>query len=187
MQLFVYFAAYAASRKLHSSVLTGVLRAPMSFFDTTPIGRIINRFAKDVDSIDSSLPASFSSSFSTLAQVVITIIILLYGSWFAIFALIPLAILFAFVQVLSLAQHATSDALPSALSVSRRFLLFILACLRGIVQTTSSIGLDDTQSRVLELRRNCSRFNVDTRLQRATAIYRYLGSTPGQESIVLLR
>jgi ABC-type multidrug transport system fused ATPase/permease subunit len=98
-QLFIYLSAYAASRQLHYSVLLGVLRAPMSFFDTTPIGRVINRFAKDVESIDSSLPSSFSSSFSTLTQVIITIVILLYGSWFAIFALIPLAIFFAFIQV----------------------------------------------------------------------------------------
>ncbi|CAF3803663.1 unnamed protein product [Adineta steineri] len=98
MQLFIYFAAYAASKTLHSSILLGVLRAPMAFFDTTPIGRIINRFAKDVDSVDSSLPSSFSSSFGTLTSVLITIIILIYGSWFAIFALIPLAIVFAFIQ-----------------------------------------------------------------------------------------
>ncbi|CAF4606534.1 unnamed protein product [Rotaria socialis] len=98
MQFFVYFAAYVASRKLHSSILFGVLRAPMAFFDTTPIGRIINRFAKDIDAIDSSLPSSFSSSFSTLIAVLITIIILIYGSWFAVFALVPLAILFSFIQ-----------------------------------------------------------------------------------------
>lgn len=99
MQLFVYLAAYIASKTLHTSILYGVLRAPMFFFDTTPIGRIINRFAKDIDSIDTSLPSSFSSSFGTLTNVLITVIILLYGSWLAIFALIPLAILFAYVQV----------------------------------------------------------------------------------------
>jgi ABC-type multidrug transport system fused ATPase/permease subunit len=99
MQLFVYFAGYAASRKLHALILGGVLRAPTSFFDTTPIGRIINRFAKDVDSVDSSLPSSFSSSFGTLTSTLITMIILIYGSWFAIFALIPLALLFALIQV----------------------------------------------------------------------------------------
>ena len=102
LQLFIYLAAYTASRKLHSALLLDVLRAPMAFFDTTPIGRIINRFAKDVDSVDSTLPSSLSSSFSTLSSVSVTIIILIYGSWFAIFALIPLAFVFAFVQVLSL-------------------------------------------------------------------------------------
>ncbi|UJR25517.1 hypothetical protein I4U23_006863 [Adineta vaga] len=113
LQLFVYLAAYAASRTLHSSLLFGVLRAPMAFFDTTPIGRIINRFAKDVDSIDSALPSSFSSSFSTLTQVSVTIIILLYGSWFAIFALIPLAIMFAFIQRIYVASSRQLRRLDS--------------------------------------------------------------------------
>jgi ATP-binding cassette subfamily C (CFTR/MRP) protein 1 len=99
MQLFIYFAAYAASRKLHTTILSGVLHAPMIFFDTTPIGRIINRFAKDIDSIDASLPQSFSGAFGTVTSVLITLIILIYGSWLALFALIPLAILFAFIQV----------------------------------------------------------------------------------------
>lgn len=71
----------------------------MTFFDTTPIGRIINRFAKDIDSVDSSLPQSFAGSFGTLTVVLITMIILIYGSWFTIFAMIPLAILFAYFQV----------------------------------------------------------------------------------------
>ncbi|CAF3640789.1 unnamed protein product [Rotaria sordida] len=114
LQFFVYFAAYAASRKLHSSILFGVLRAPMAFFDTTPIGRIINRFAKDIDAIDSSLPTSFSSSFTTLAHVLITIIILIYGSWLAICALIPLAIVFSFIQRVYVASSRQLRRLDSS-------------------------------------------------------------------------
>ena len=36
----------AAARKIHYNMLNRILRAPISFFDTTPVGRIINRFAK---------------------------------------------------------------------------------------------------------------------------------------------
>lgn len=99
MQLTQKLAAFTAARKLHLIILLGVLHAPMSFFDTTPIGRIINRFAKDIDSVDTTLPNAFSQSFTALITVVSTLIILVYGSWLAIIEFIPLAILFAYIQV----------------------------------------------------------------------------------------
>jgi ATP-binding cassette, subfamily C (CFTR/MRP), member 1 len=49
-----------ASNILHDNMLGGVLRAPMSFFDTTPKGRIVNRFAKDVDYVDRYIPMTFA-------------------------------------------------------------------------------------------------------------------------------
>ena len=99
MYLVLNLAAYAAGRKLHWIILSGVLHAPMSFFDTTPMGRIINRFAKDIDSVDAALPSAFSHGLTTLITVIATLIILIYGSWFAIFGFIPLVFLFAYIQV----------------------------------------------------------------------------------------
>ena len=99
MQLGLKLAAYIAGRKLHWIILIGVFHAPMSFFDTTPVGRIINRFAKDIDSVDTALPNAFSQSLTTLITVTATLMILIYGSWFAIIELIPLTILFAYIQV----------------------------------------------------------------------------------------
>lgn len=45
-----------AARDLHNKLLNNVLRLPMAFFDTTPLGRILNRFSKDVDVVDNVLP-----------------------------------------------------------------------------------------------------------------------------------
>ncbi|KAF8952078.1 Multidrug resistance-associated protein 1 [Haplosporangium bisporale] len=49
-------AAIRASERLHDSLLNNVLRLPMSFFDTTPAGRIVNRFSSDFFNIDVLIP-----------------------------------------------------------------------------------------------------------------------------------
>lgn len=44
-----------AASQLHERLLINVLRLPIMFFDMTPTGRIINRFASDIDMIDTTL------------------------------------------------------------------------------------------------------------------------------------
>ena len=47
--LLLYIATITGAKHLHNGMLDNVMRAPMAFFDTTPQGRIINRFGKDVE------------------------------------------------------------------------------------------------------------------------------------------
>ncbi|CAD5217623.1 unnamed protein product [Bursaphelenchus okinawaensis] len=57
-----------ASKLLHSKMLDGVVSKPMWFFDITPMGRILNRFSKDLDMIDSRLPSSVLNFTGSIIQ-----------------------------------------------------------------------------------------------------------------------
>lgn len=46
-----------------------ILRAPIAFFDTTPLGRIIHRFTKDVDTMDNNLTDSFRQYLIVLSSL----------------------------------------------------------------------------------------------------------------------
>ncbi|KAI1214940.1 ATP-binding cassette transporter protein YOR1-like protein [Annulohypoxylon truncatum] len=83
-----------ASRTLLRQAVTRTLRAPMSFFDTTPLGRITNRFSRDVDVMDNNLSDAMRMYFLTLAMIIsVFALIIAFFHYFAI-ALVPLAILF---------------------------------------------------------------------------------------------
>ncbi|KAG9243788.1 ABC multidrug transporter-like protein [Calycina marina] len=86
----------SASKSMLSRAVTRALRAPMSFFDTTPLGRITNRFSRDVDVMDNTLTDAIRMYFLTLAMITAVFgLIIAYFHYFAI-ALVPLFFLFLF-------------------------------------------------------------------------------------------
>lgn len=83
-----------ASRKMLQKAVTRVLRAPMSFFDTTPLGRITNRFSRDVDVMDNNLTDALRMYMFTIVMITsIFGLIIAFFHFFAV-ALVPLYILF---------------------------------------------------------------------------------------------
>ena len=61
--------AYFTSKSLHLRTITSVMHAPMSFFETTPLGRIMNRFSKDIDTIDNTASDSLRMFLLSTANV----------------------------------------------------------------------------------------------------------------------
>ncbi|XP_069389413.1 ATP-binding cassette sub-family C member 4 isoform X1 [Paralichthys olivaceus] len=64
-----------SSQTLHNSMFTAILRTPVHFFDINPIGRILNRFSKDIGYLDSLLPWTFVDFIQVFLQVIGVIVV----------------------------------------------------------------------------------------------------------------
>lgn len=146
--VFQFFTAIAmaigclnAARDIHDNLLQQTLRLPMSFFDTTPLGRIVNRFAKDMDIVDTMIPMLmrmaismiFSVSYSIFIsfrekdsfryvtfhftfQVLAVLVVISISTPIFMVVIIPLSIIYYFIQSFYI---ATSRQLKRIESVTR--------------------------------------------------------------------
>ncbi|NXX57592.1 MRP3 protein, partial [Scopus umbretta] len=105
-----------AARTLHAALLENKFRTPQSFYDTTPTGRIINRFSKDIFVIDEVIPPTILMFLGTFFTSLSTMIVIIASTPLFAVVIVPLAILYYFVQRFYV---ATSRQLKRLESVSR--------------------------------------------------------------------
>ncbi|XP_046591582.1 multidrug resistance-associated protein 1 isoform X10 [Neodiprion lecontei] len=105
-----------ASITLHEVMLSNSMKSPLSFFDQTPMGRILNRFGKDVDIIDNTLPNNFRSWIQTFFSAVGTVVAICYSTPLFAVVILPIGVVYYFVQRFYV---ATSRQLKRLESVSR--------------------------------------------------------------------
>jgi ATP-binding cassette subfamily C (CFTR/MRP) protein 1 len=78
------------ANSLHGDMLTNVFRAPLSFFESSPIGRTMSRFSRDIEVVDILLPDNLNDLFLCLVQLVIAV---LASSYFVPVVLVPFVFL----------------------------------------------------------------------------------------------
>ncbi|KHN47341.1 ABC transporter C family member 2-like [Glycine soja] len=105
-----------AARRLHEAMLSSILRAPMVFFQTNPLGRVINRFAKDLGDIDRNVAPFVNMFLGQVSQLLSTFILIGIVSTMSLWAILPLLVLF---YVAYLYYQSTAREVKRLDSISR--------------------------------------------------------------------
>ena len=92
------FCSIEASRKLHERMANAIFRSPMSFFDTTPAGRILNRFSSDIYRVDEVLARVFNMLFANVARSCFTLGIISVSAPPFMALIVPLGLMYYWIQ-----------------------------------------------------------------------------------------
>ena len=88
-----------ASFHLHDATLRNCMRSAVSFYDTTPLGRILNRFSKDTDTIDTMIPHNFRAWFMCTFGVLESVIAISVATPLILCVIVLVAVFYVAVQV----------------------------------------------------------------------------------------
>ncbi|KAH9086086.1 hypothetical protein LEN26_020481 [Aphanomyces euteiches] len=122
--LYVLHFILLCSKHLHETLLAKVVYAPVpSFFDVTPVGRILNRFSSDLSQVDNMVPMLGLHIFGLVFQIVAALVVCAVTSPFILLVYVPLAVVFVKIRAI---YSATATALKRMESVTRSPVLNLL-------------------------------------------------------------
>jgi ABC-type multidrug transport system fused ATPase/permease subunit len=116
MIVFRLYCGLRSSRHLHDQAFNALMRSPLSFFELTPTGRILNLFSRDVFVVDEVLIQSLAGIVRMTTQVIGTAVVIAFGAPVVLLVFIPLGYLYRQVQIYYL---STSRELKRLDAVSR--------------------------------------------------------------------
>lgn len=88
-----------SAKFLHNKLLYCVLRSQLRFFETTPVGRILNRFSKDMAIIENNLPWSLRHVLTSLFDLISAAIIISTSTPIFVLVLVPIVLVYILIQV----------------------------------------------------------------------------------------
>ncbi|XP_058302419.1 ATP-binding cassette sub-family C member 8 isoform X4 [Hylobates moloch] len=94
----VEWTGLKVAKRLHRSLLNRIILAPMRFFETTPLGSILNRFSSDCNTIDQHIPSTLECLSRSTLLCVSALAVISYVTPVFLVALLPLAIVCYFIQ-----------------------------------------------------------------------------------------
>ncbi|XP_051817123.1 ATP-binding cassette sub-family C member 6 [Antechinus flavipes] len=110
----VLLGGVRASQQLFQGLLHDVARSPMTFFEQTPIGNLLNRFSKETDAIDAVIPDKFKSFLGFLFGLLEVILVVVVTTPLAALVVLPLIALYIGLQSLYIASSCQLRRLESA-------------------------------------------------------------------------
>ncbi|XP_060250605.1 ATP-binding cassette sub-family C member 4-like isoform X16 [Ovis aries] len=96
--LLIFYILVNSSQTVHNKMLETILRAPVLFFHRNPIGRILNRFSKDIGHMDDLLPLTFQDFIQAFLLVVGVVGVMVAAVPWTAIPVIPLGIIFFFLR-----------------------------------------------------------------------------------------
>lgn len=90
----LFVVVLKASESLHNKMTNAILKAPVFFFDTNPVGRILNRFSKDIGCMDELLPMTFFLAVQLILLEATAVVFSSVANYWIIAAIIPLIAVF---------------------------------------------------------------------------------------------
>ncbi|CAJ1086990.1 multidrug resistance-associated protein 4 [Xyrichtys novacula] len=96
--LLLFHVLVRCTQVLHNRMFDAILRTPVRFFDINPIGRVLNRFSKDVGQLDSNMPWTFVDFIQVFLQILGVIAVSVSIIPWILIPVVPLLIIFLYLR-----------------------------------------------------------------------------------------